>query len=60
MELGLITPPLCAARTSVDEALLDDLEGAQDKGTERRDCESFLRARAYSGRAGASKDPRHM
>jgi len=56
MELGPITLPLCATRISADEALLDDLERPRDKGTERRDCESCLRAGGYDGRVGASKE----
>jgi hypothetical protein len=57
MELGPVALLLCAARISVDEALLDDdLERPRDKGTERRDCEPFVRARACDGRVGASKE----
>jgi hypothetical protein len=56
MELGPITLPLCAARISVDEAPLDDLESPWDKGTERRDCKSCLRAGGYDRRVGASKE----
>jgi hypothetical protein len=48
--LGLVTPSLCAVRDSVDVARLDDLEMARGtEGTERKDCESSLPSRRYTG-----------